>query len=259
VVRTSSADEVEDHRKKHCRRERYNGVMGHVLSYPPTPPRDRVGVVWEGDEVDITLPPRMTARTFAGLLILAAVAVVCFACALRPDATASFAESSIRFTDEVLGRASAAIMGAAAVIGLAGVIRGARTWTRLAVHGGELVCTVPTLAGTRLSRYPFAEVIDATVGQPEDHGGEWWLFLHRRGGRSCSLLENTVYRLEDLRQVAAILRDAIRRSHPRSDATTPPPNPDQPGRGMIAFVPPPPFSPPASAVTPPSAPAATGP
>jgi hypothetical protein len=160
-----------------------------------------VEVVWQGDEFEITIPPRFTLRGFVFLLILTTVALVCWFLAFDPRSDLG-----------VIKRVAPTLVGTAAAVGAIMLMRQCRTWTRLILRKGRLECSVPSLRGERVTRYLFSSFADASVGKTKskrDRGS--YLLLHRRSGDVEQVLENSVYRVADLEIVAAAIREAIAR------------------------------------------------
>jgi len=175
--------------------------MPRGLTYAPMPPPDRVDVVWQGNEFDITIPPRFTLRGIFLLLVIGLCAAVCCHLAFNPMAHTP-----------PLARGVAGVCGvASALLGVA-ALRQARTWTRLSLCKGRLECSIPSLRGFEVKRFVFSSFVDASVGPSQsqrDHGT--YLLMRRHSGEVEQVLENVVYRVSDLEIVAAAIREAIRR------------------------------------------------
>ena len=61
----------------------YHFQMRNVLTYASPPPADRVDVVWQGDELHITVPARPTPRAIAAMTMLVAAALFAWMTAIR--------------------------------------------------------------------------------------------------------------------------------------------------------------------------------
>jgi hypothetical protein len=183
-----------------------------ILSYPPVPPSDRVDVVWQGDEFDITIPPRITLRGFVFMLLLTTVAAVCLALAIHPVGAARLVGQKLHRDGGLAGQLTSAAVGTAAAVLVFATLRQFRTWTHVMLRKGTLIFKVPSLISTRVTRVHLGSLATATVGpwKAKPHGFRY-LLLHRRNGGVEMLLESGVYAVSDLEIVAAAMREAIAR------------------------------------------------
>lgn len=173
--------------------------MTGPLTYAPTPPLDRVHVVWQGHEFELTIPARYTLRGFCVLLGQSAIAVIFGIIALNPQSDLhGLIRAGFAFPGFLCGWAAVT------------TIRRARTWATLTLRKGRMEVAVPALFGWTIRRYLFSTFKEAVVDRPRSrrqHGR--WLVLRRYSGKVVELLEDDVYRTTDLEEAASILRQAI--------------------------------------------------
>ena len=85
--------------------------MRNVLTYASPPPADRVDVVWQGDELHITVPARPTPRAIAAMTMLVAAALFAWMTAIRESLVllggggGSSSSGIPQLLDGILGRA----------------------------------------------------------------------------------------------------------------------------------------------------------
>jgi len=184
-------------------------TMGQTLPYAPTPPRDRAEVVWQGEEFDITIPPRITHRGILVFLLVCTAAVGAFHIALSPGGRLP-----------MIARLGALAPGVLVVLLLVATFRQLRTWTRLSLRKGYLECSTPAMKGFATRRFWLVTLRDASVGHLQRGGdtGEMCLLLHHSDGETSALLDDTIYREADLRLAADAIRRAIAGKPPASVA-----------------------------------------
>ena len=184
-------------------------AMGQTLPYAPTPPHDRAEVIWQGEEFDITIPPRITHRGIVVFLLVCMAAVGAFHVALSPAGRLP-----------MIARLGALVPGMFIAVLLVVTLRQFRTWTRLSSRKGYLECSTPGLKGFAVRRFELVTLRDASVGRLQQgrDTGEVCLLLHHSNGQISALLDNTIYREADLRLAADAIRRAVAGKPPASVA-----------------------------------------
>ena len=179
--------------------------MSESLTYAPTPPRDRVEVVWQGDDLDITLPPRATARTVAIMVAMSLAATyLCY----------SAVSDTIRWglSPRLFFAVMHVLFGAFFALWVLAIWGQGRSWVRVTLRGELLTFEVPKLLKTTAEEYPFHDIANVSVGPiPAKRDSGIYLRLHRVGGAIDAALENLCHSTGDLEIVAAALREAIAR------------------------------------------------
>jgi hypothetical protein len=193
--------------------------MAEVLSYAPMPPPDRVHVVWQGNDLDITVPSRPTVRGITTITALVAITLLLWLLAIRGSVGVP-GGGAMRLAGGLAGRASALIFGVVTFGWALMLLRQCRTWTRIALCGSSLTFKAPSLRGMRVWRVRFDTITDVSVGRvtsKRDKGT--YLLLHRHSGAREPALENLTHRVGDLAIVAAALREALARRRPTAPTT----------------------------------------
>jgi hypothetical protein len=188
--------------------------MPDALTYASPPPPDRVEVVWQGDELDITVPARPTPRAIMTMTVLVAATLVLWLLAIRGSLGIP-GGGAIRIVGDIAGRVLALIFGVFSFAWALTLLRQCRTWSSITLRSIYLIVRAPGVPGVRAShtrRVRFDTLTDVTVGRvtsKRDKGT--YLLLHRASGPPEPVLENLTHRVGDLRIVAAALREAIAR------------------------------------------------